>query len=181
MQRVGRRSKEKVMRIPHRFAIGAILLLAAGLGFGAGCAKKSDRQAAPDFTLKDIEGNDVSLSQFRGKVVILDFWATWCPPCKMEIPHFIDLQRQYGSKGLQVVGVSLDQNAPAVVPPFVQQSGINYTMLIGDVNVAEQFGATQGIPTTLVLDKHGRIAGSFLGYNDKSVFEDLTRKLLAES
>jgi peroxiredoxin len=140
-----------------------------------------DRKAAPDFALRDINGKSVKLSDFRGKVVILDFWATWCGPCRMEIPHFVALQDQFRKQGLEIVGVSLDNGGVQVVKPFVQQNQINYTMLVDGLPVANQYGGIQSIPTAFVLDKKGRVARVLVGYNDKSVFDALTRSLLAES
>lgn len=144
-------------------------------------AAGSDRRAAPDFTLLDMEGKNIKLSDFRGKVVILDFWATWCPPCRMEIPHFIALHQQYKGQGLEVVGVSLDNDGVKVVKPFAEQNKINYTMLVDGHPVARLFGGVQSIPTTFVLDRQGRVAKVLVGYNDKSVFEELAKGLLAES
>jgi cytochrome c biogenesis protein CcmG/thiol:disulfide interchange protein DsbE len=141
----------------------------------------ANRRAAPDFTLRDLDGKEVKLSQFRGKVVILDFWATWCPPCRMEIPHFIALHRQYQPKGLEIVGVSLDQGGVQVVRPFAQQNGINYTMLVDGMPITGLYGGIGSIPTTFVIDKQGRVVKSFIGYNDKSTFENLVQGLLGES
>lgn len=156
---------------PQSAAPGAAQTAASG---------SSQRRPAPEFTLKDLDGKDVSLSQFRGKVVILDFWATWCPPCRMEIPHFVELERDYRSKGLAVVGISLDQGGAQVVRPFAEQNGINYTMLVNGQPLAGLYGGITGIPTTFVLDKQGRVAKAFEGYRDKSEFEKLVQDLLAE-
>jgi peroxiredoxin len=147
---------------------------------GAGAPGTANRRAAPDFALKDLNGKEIKLSQFRGKVVILDFWATWCPPCRMEIPHFIALHREYQPKGLEIVGVSLDQGGAQVVRPFAQQNGINYTMLVDGMPITGMYGGIQSIPTTFVIDKQGRVVKSFVGYNDKSTFETLVQGLLSE-
>jgi peroxiredoxin len=116
-----------------------------------------DRLPATEFALKDIEGRTVRLADFQGKVVMVNFWATWCPPCRMEIPDFVSLQRDLGSKGLQIIGVSLDDEGAAKVRPFAEQNGINYTMLVNGQDVASRYGGIQGIPTTFLLDRQGRI------------------------
>ncbi len=131
---------------------------------------------APAFTLMDLNGKSVSLADFRGKVVVLDFWATWCPPCKKEIPDFIDLQKAYGSKGVQFVGVALDE--PYKVKAFAEQNGINYTILFGNDAIAAKYGGIDGIPTTFVIDKKGKIVNRFEGYRPRSVFEAEIKRIL---
>jgi peroxiredoxin len=130
---------------------------------------------APAFSLPDLSGHTVSLSDFGGKVVILDFWATWCPPCKREIPDFISLQNEYGPKGLQVVGVALDEADK--VRAFAKANGMNYPVAIGNDNVAAAYGGISGIPTTYVLNRQGRIVARFEGYRPRDVFEQEIRKL----
>jgi peroxiredoxin len=133
---------------------------------------------APDFTLNDLNGRPFSFSETRGKVVILDFWATWCPPCREEIPHFVALYRDYRGKGLEIVGVSLDQGGANAVKPFVKANGINYPVVIGNRKVTADYGGIRGIPTTFIIDRKGRIAEKFVGYRDKAVFEKAIKKLL---
>jgi len=132
--------------------------------------------AAPAFTLTGLDGRPVSLSDFRGKVVVLDFWATWCPPCKREIPDFIDLQKEYGSKDLQIVGIALDE--PDKVQAFARQNGMNYPVLLGTDDVAMRYGGIEGIPTTFVIDKSGKIVAKFEGFRPREVFETEIKKLL---
>jgi peroxiredoxin len=132
--------------------------------------------AAPAFTLTDVNGGTVSLSDFRGKVVILDFWATWCPPCKREIPDFITLQSEYASKGLQIVGIALDQ--PDKVRAFAQQNGMNYPVLLGTDQISALYGGIEGIPTTFILDKNGNIVNRFEGFRPKEDFETEINRLL---
>jgi thiol-disulfide isomerase/thioredoxin len=126
---------------------------------------------APAWTLKDVDGKTVKSSDFAGKVVILDFWATWCPPCKAEIPGFIELQKKYGNKGLVVVGVSLDEAGPTAVKPFMKQLGMNYHVLMADEKVVRDFGSFEGIPRTFVIDRKGDIVGGHTGYGSKEDFE----------
>lgn len=133
---------------------------------------------AADWNLKNLDGKSVKLSDFKGKVVILDFWATWCPPCREEIPGFIELQKQYGDKGLTVIGISLDQGGSEVVSAFVKAEKINYPIVLGDEAVAHNYGDIQAIPTTFIIDPNGNIVGAHQGATDKSVFEDEIKKLL---
>lgn len=125
---------------------------------------------APAWNLQDINGKQVKLSDFKGKVVILDFWATWCPPCRAEIPGFVELQKEYGSKGLVVVGVSLDDN-PEVVASFAKAKGINYPIVMGTQEVAQAYGGIEAIPTTFVIDTNGNVVAQHQGYTDKAEFE----------
>jgi len=131
---------------------------------------------APDFSLKDLEGRMVKLSDFKGKVVILDFFATWCPPCKAEVPDFINLQNSYGDKDFTMVGVALvDQNDARA---FVSRMGINYPVLLGDEAVNSVYGPIRAIPTTFVIDRNLRVAKIYVGYKAKEVFEADVRELL---
>ena len=127
--------------------------------------------AAPAWELKDIKGNTVKLSDFKGKVVIVDFWATWCPPCRAEIPNFIALQDKYGKQGLVVVGISVDQGGAPAVASFAGKNKINYPLVLADDKVAEQYGVTEGIPTTFVIDRKGNIVAKHLGLTESDVFE----------
>jgi thiol-disulfide isomerase/thioredoxin len=134
---------------------------------------------SPDFTLTEVvSGKPLKLSSLKGKIVLLDFWATWCPPCRAEIPHFIDLQKEFGSKGLQVVGLSVDQQAERV-PGFIKNFGINYPVVVdGTGRLSQEYGGITGIPTTFLLGKDGSVLGKWVGYNSKEVFEEAIRKAL---
>ena len=136
---------------------------------------------APAFTLQDLDGKNVSLAGLRGKVVVLDFWATWCPPCVKEIPHFVELHEQYKDKGVEIVGISLDDAGISVVKAFVQKYQIKYPILMTDGRVDKAFGGISGIPTTFVIDSAGNIRQKYVGYGDKAVFETDIKKLLAEA
>jgi peroxiredoxin len=136
---------------------------------------------APSFTLQDLSGNKVSLSDFKGKVVILDFWATWCPPCVMEIPHFIELYDQYKAQGFAMVGISLDRGGTGEVEAFVRKYKVNYPILMTDGQVDRVYGGIKYIPTTFVIDAAGNIRQKYTGYKDKAVFEADIKALLAEA
>ena len=158
----------------------ALAGMAAFFAVGAGTVEGAPRSPAADFTLNDLSGKPVQLSQLRGKVVILDFWATWCPPCKAEIPHFKELYTEYQPKGLEIIGIALDQGGVSDVAPFAREQAINYPLVIGNPQVVESYGGIRGIPTTFLIDKKGRIAAKYVGYQDKQVFETQIQKLLAE-
>ncbi|OGL40927.1 MAG: hypothetical protein A3C43_09745 [Candidatus Schekmanbacteria bacterium RIFCSPHIGHO2_02_FULL_38_11] len=150
------------------------------------CSKKKEAESstdasaklAPYFTLPDINGKMVSLRDFKGKVLILDFWATWCPPCREEIPHFKDLYAQYKRKGLEIVGIAVDQGGTKAVKPFVEINRISYTILIGSEEVTNSYGGIIGIPTTFVIDRKGNIVRKYVGYREKEVFEEDIKGLL---
>ena len=125
----------------------------------------------PAWELKDVDGKPVKSSDFEGKVVILDFWATWCPPCKAEIPGFVELQKKYGDKGLVVIGVSLDEQGPQAVKPFMKEFGVNYPVVMGDPKIVQDFGGIAAIPTTFVIDRNGKILARHVGYVPKETFE----------
>jgi peroxiredoxin len=126
------------------------------------------RKHAPDFKLTDASGQPVSLSSLRGKVVLLNFWATWCPPCKMEIPWLVEFQQTYRDRGFAVVGISMDEDGWAAVKPFMERMKINYPMTIGNDNIASLYGGIESLPTTLVIDRSGRIASTHTGLVSKS-------------
>lgn len=153
-------------------------------GFLAGCAKKpqpvSARKLAPDFTLKDANGKSVHLSDFRGKVVLLDFWATWCGPCRIEIPWFTDMERQKKDKGFAVIGVSMDDDGWKVVKPFVSEMKMNYRVLLGNDQVAKDYGGLDALPTTFLIDRNGRIAYMHVGVTSRQDFEDGVDQLLRD-
>jgi cytochrome c biogenesis protein CcmG, thiol:disulfide interchange protein DsbE len=135
---------------------------------------------APDFSLTDLSGRHLRLSDYRGKVVVLDFWATWCDPCKQEIPHFIALQDKYGSQGLQVLGVSMDDDEPPV-RQFQQQFKMNYPVALGNPKLADQYGGILGLPITFVIDRNGQLTARHVGATEPSVIEAEVQKLLAQS
>ena len=125
---------------------------------------------APVWELKDPDGKLVKSSDFDGKVVILDFWATWCPPCKAEIPGFIELQKRYGEKGLVVVGVSVDEQGSSVVKQFMKEFAMNYPVVMGNFKMMQDFGGT-AIPTTFIIDRSGKIVSKHVGLASKETFE----------
>lgn len=138
-------------------------------------------QPAPDFVLTDLNGKNGKLSDYHGKVIILDFWATWCGPCRKLIPHFIDLYEKYEDSGFEVIGIAMDRGGARAVKPFVEKHKIKYTNFIGNSNVVRKFGGIQGIPTTFVITKEGRIYKKYVGVppNPRTVFETDIQSLLS--
>ena len=134
--------------------------------------------AAPAWRLKDLDGREVRSDQFTGKVVVVDFWATWCGPCVEEIPGYVALQKKYGPAGLIVVGVSLDRTGPAQVKQFAQANGMNYTLVMGDEAVVEAFGSFQAIPTTFLINRSGRILNQKTGAVPPEEYEKLVKQAL---
>jgi len=138
----------------------------------------SQLQDAPGWQLTDLEGNQVALADFKGQVVLLDFWATWCGPCRMSIPHLKDLYAEYKDQGLAVIGISLDQQGPAVVRPFVSQQQIAYPIVMGNLQITQDFGGIRGIPTAFVISQDGKIYKKYVGLVPKQVYEKDIRALL---
>jgi thiol-disulfide isomerase/thioredoxin len=132
-----------------------------------------------NFTLKDVKGKDVSLTEFKGKVVLLDFWATWCGPCKIEIPHFIEFQNAYGPEGFQVIGVSVDDTADKL-EPYVSEMKMNYPVLqgLGHDDLQDAYGPIFGIPVSVLISREGKICATHTGLTGKDVFEREIKSLL---
>src|SRR5215475_3407417 len=165
------------------------LCVAAGLITLAGCnsatvkaAVKSDkdRKTAPDFALKDADGKTVHLSDYKGKVVLLDFWATWCGPCKIEIPWLKDFQRKYKDKGFEIIGISMDEEGWQVVKPFANEVGINYRLVIGDDTTAQLYGGVDALPTAFVIDREGKIAQVHVGLASKGEIQHGIEEVLGD-
>jgi peroxiredoxin len=134
---------------------------------------------APEFTVTDLDGRKLSLSDYKGKVVLLDFWATWCTPCREEIPHFVEMQNKYGPQGFQVIGVSMDDDAKPV-REYYEKYKLNYPVALGDDKLAERFGGVLGLPVNFVIDREGRIQAKHLGATNVATFDDEVSKLLAQ-
>lgn len=134
---------------------------------------------APDFSLFTLDGQKVKLSDYRGKAVLLNFWATWCPPCKVEMPWFVDLQKQYGKDGLVILGVAMDDSEPGTIAKFASDLGVNYTVLLGTDKVSDDYGDVQYLPTTFFIGRNGAIVDKLTGLLDRKDIEDDVRKALS--
>ena len=135
---------------------------------------------APDFTLESLEGKNIQLSGYRGQAVLLNFWATWCGPCKIEMPWFVELQKEYGPQGLQIVGVAMDDASKDDIAKFVKEMGVNYPILIGKEAVGNQYGGVNVLPTTFFIDRDGKIVAREFGLQSRSLFVDNIKKSLAQ-
>ncbi len=135
---------------------------------------------APDFTLESVDGKSVRLSDFRGKGVLLNFWATWCQPCKIEMPWFAELQKQYGPQGLQIVGVAMDDASPKEIGDFAKDLGVNYPILVGKEAVGDAYGGVQFLPATFYIGRDGKVVEKVFGLKGRGEIEDNIKRALAE-
>jgi cytochrome c biogenesis protein CcmG/thiol:disulfide interchange protein DsbE len=160
-------------------AIGGSLLIGSATDPANPRAAAGERKAAPDFSLEDSQGKAIKLSDFRGKVVLVDFWATWCHGCQTEIPWFMEFQNKYGSKGLAVVGISMDDDGWKSVKPFLAERKINYTVVVGNQDL-EKLYSVENPPVAVLVDREGRIAEAHEGVVERESFEKEIKSLLAE-
>ncbi len=158
--------------------IGLSIVILA-LALLTSCSHQKDAGISKlNFVLRDVDGRQVKLSDYKGKVVILDFWDTWCPPCEKEIPGFINLYSQYKDKGFQMVGIALARKGVAAVKDYINEKEVNYPVLIATNELLRAYGCCRGIPTTYVLNKKGEIYRTYVGYRDESIFKKDIRNLL---
>lgn len=159
-----------------------ILLLAASLLAGnwhtAFAATSLVHEKAPSFVRADLEHRRIDLESYRGKVVLLNFWATWCAPCKVEMPHFIEWQKKYGPRGLQIIGISMDDD-PTLVLKTYKELGVNYPIVMGDEKLGDLYGGILGLPVTYLIDSHGRIQAEYRGEADLNMIETRLQLLLS--
>ena len=134
---------------------------------------------APDFVLPQLDGTPLRLSDYRGKVVLLDFWATWCDPCREETPHFVELQREFADRGLQIIGVSMDDTSEPV-RYFYQQFHVNYPVVMGSAKTGEAYGGVLGLPIVFLLDREGRIVAKHMGPTKAGTFDREIAALLSK-
>jgi len=151
------------------------LLPAAVILVAASCAKQ---KPVLDFALKDSAGKTVKLSDYRGKVVLLNFWATWCAPCKIEIPWFVEFQQRFQGQEFEVLGVSMDEDGWDSVRPYMAQHKLNYPVVIGGDTIERMFGGVDDLPTTFLMDRNGSIAKKHIGLISKNTWEDEITALL---
>jgi thiol-disulfide isomerase/thioredoxin len=171
-------------RNPLALVVVAVAV-AAMLFFGLHMARRSTSNArimkstpAPDFTLEALNGGTMRLSDLRGKAVLLNFWATWCGPCKIETPWLVELQNQYGHEGLQIVGVEAGDDGKDDIAKFVKDMGINYPILIGKDAVGDAYGGIPALPETFFIGRDGKIVDKSLGLHGRAEIEDSIKKAL---
>ncbi|MBI4430034.1 MAG: TlpA family protein disulfide reductase [Ignavibacteriales bacterium] len=136
------------------------------------------KEKAPNFSLKLSNGKSLTLSKLKGKVVLLNFWATWCGPCRAEIPGFLEVYEKYKAKGLEIVGISLDETGWQDITPFVKRHNISYPIVVGDQKVVKAYGDIYGIPTSFVIDKKGFIVDKHVGLLTREMLENKIKDLL---
>lgn len=136
---------------------------------------------APAWQLKDLEGKLVSSEQLKGKVVVVDFWGTWCGPCRMEIPGYIAMQQKYGKDGLAIVGVTINDPDPGVVKAFAAKNGMNYLIVTGDEDIQKAFGGLEAVPTTFLIDRAGKIRHRKVGVEEHKVYEQKVLAILGDN
>jgi len=137
--------------------------------------------AAPDFSLVDMQGKPISLKSYRGKVVVLNFWATWCPPCRKEVPDLVVIQKEYQAKGVEIIGIAMEREGKLALTPFVERQGINYRVALDDGRVSNLYDGIDAIPTTFFIDKKGLIRQKVEGGLSKRDIEGFVNAVLSES
>jgi thiol-disulfide isomerase/thioredoxin len=157
--------------------IVAVAVIGISLGVSSRLHQTARVRPAPDFTLLQLSGQPLRLSAYRGKVVLLDFWATWCVPCREETPHLVDLQQKYGDRGLQIIGVSMD-DSPDPVRGFYREFHINYPVVMGNARTGEMYGGVLGLPIAFFIGRDGKIEAKKIGAQSASAIEDEIKKLL---
>jgi len=173
-------------RNPLALVVVAVVA-AAMLYFGMHMARRADSgrsllitksSPAPDFTLESLDGKSMTLSDLRGKAVLLNFWATWCGPCKIETPWLVELQNQYGSQGLQVVGVAMDDSGKDEIAKFAKDMGVNYPVLLGKEAVGDAYGGVPALPESFFIGRDGKIVDKIIGLKGKGEIEDSIKRAL---
>jgi thiol-disulfide isomerase/thioredoxin len=161
--------------------LSLVYLLLDGSNLLAGDTNQVENvKLAPGWELQGLDGKAVHSTDFKGKVVILDFWATWCPPCRAEIPGLIELQKKYAAQGLAVVGVSVDEAGLKTVKAFSDKNGINYPVVLTDNKIVDAYGGIDGLPTTFIIDRNGHIVKQHLGFTAQAEFEEEITPLLVQ-
>ena len=163
-------------RTTKALTILSLGILAVVLTFNFLIARVND-QAAPEFTLIALDGTEVTLRDFEGKVLFLNFWATWCSPCRQEIPGFLEIYDKYKYEGMEILGVSLDRQGPDVIKPFAEKMKITYPLAMANNEIMQAYQPGQYIPATIIIDREGNIQNKHVGYMDKTQVEKMFLEL----
>lgn len=161
--------------------MGIVLTIALPFTAPADLASRDSRKPLPSLALTNSKGRSVDLSAYKGRVVLLDYWATWCTGCKEEIPWFMGFQKKYKKNGLTVIGASLDDDGWKSVKPYLSEHKINYLIVLGTMGSAKPFGIDKGMPVSVLIDREGKIADVHPGMIDKAAFEREIQTLLKEN
>lgn len=169
--------------------IGIAVLVAGMLFFGLHMARRAKGpgppdikgQAAPEFELTSLDGKKVRLTDFKGKAVLLNFWATYCQPCKIEMPWFVQLQNKYGTEGLQVIGIAMDDASETDISKFARELGVNYPILLGKEDTGQAYGGIPFLPTTFYIGRNGKVVDKVFGLKGRAEIEESVKKALSDS
>lgn len=182
--RAGLRPRVALARLRPRWLAAvavAVLLVACAMPEPPSVKAEKDRKTAPDFALKDANGATVKLSDYRGKVVLLNFWATWCGPCEEEIPWFIGFEQEFKDRNFAVLGVSMDDDGWPAVKSFIAQKKVNYQVLLAGDDLSKDYASVEALPTTFIIDREGRIARTHVGLAPKKTYQQEILKLIGSS
>lgn len=165
--------------VPCRWMLVCMLVGVCFAGGAALAAESLLHKNAPEFVLMDLNGKRVNLHAYRGRVVLLNFWATWCAPCQLEMPRFVAWQKQYGSRGLRVIGISMDDD-PELARRLYKKLRLNYPVMMGNEKIGELYGGVLGLPVTFLIDSHGEVRAQFQGETDLNAMEEQLKALLLQ-
>jgi thiol-disulfide isomerase/thioredoxin len=184
---MGEAQMEEVKLSKHRLMFGFLLVVMIAVAGFSACGSPKVLASEPAVTFKDLQGKDIALDSLKGKVVVVNFWATWCEPCRTEIPWLIAYQQKYADKGFTMLGVAMDEDGKAAVDPFMQstkfdvggqQVAMNYPVVLGNDEIADKFGGLLGLPVSLVISRDGKIVKRYIGIVNEADLDKQIKDLL---
>jgi peroxiredoxin len=161
----------------HRILACSALVASLAAGTLHPAAARAEEQPAPAFTLRSVDGRTLRMSEFRGKPLILDFWATWCAPCRASMPHLNTLQSRYRDRGLVVLGLSVDDAEPQTVRRYADRLGVTFRIALADEKILDLYGPIRAIPTTFFINRRGDIVRRVVGYIDQETMDSYAKEL----